>query len=220
MSYTLETLNKGRPTEPFGYFFGDVTSVMLGELPPIGLQKFSRYATDTIIQEYDLANKRQRLKMLRIISRTEERLQGAKVRSTKNPNYDLRLQHPKAAGSLNTGEGLIEAVEMPGDFAREITEAISRGDDSRIAELGLELFVNMHLAEGLEVGNYTTNPFRALRGQVDISGVYVVDAIEFTTFGGYVLAGGLGGWGNLGVTDFILDDVTRMGKAIRGFRAP
>ena len=217
MSYRIETLNKGQ-VERFGFLFGNVFQVGLGEIPPISLRQFCAYATDTLIGVLEQMSPSERKNIANKIYSTVYRIAEQKVR----PEDSFPEIPHSSPAQVNSSQVLprqnnmdIKIVETSGvsHLIDAIKDARRKGQETEEARISEELLLFVLSAEGdNKPHDYQENPFRLEDTHIAIGDMYKVDIREFTIFALSVMKGGISGWDAQGIPEFAHTSLKRLSE--------
>jgi len=218
MSYSIETLNRGRKDE-FGFWGPDTTRVRLGELPPMSFSQFCDYASNTLIVSLEGATQTERENIAKIVDQAVLQIKDLKVQPKKTAADFPRLHHAETeellAFSLSDVNLTVHKALLPTDFLEAIDDAQKAGDRDRLNDLTDELIIAINIANGQEAVDYGENPFKIMNSQISIGGKYEVDFEEFAYFVTYVLTGGLAGWGSRGIPQETHANLEKLVESVR-----
>ncbi len=192
MSLNLETLNRGF-VENFGYSYGGVQRVLLGELPAMPTPQFCELATQVLLEisgRLDEPSWRMIGESLQLAFLRDEQ-----TKVDRESIFDLPELLPvtKVSDQDLSGEGLgmtLQGVEMTEELAQRIHDA----DETERRRLMESLIANLILKNGWVAEAYQANPFSLTEDRVLIGTLYELSYLEFAGFVSQILAGGIFGW--------------------------
>jgi hypothetical protein len=194
MSDSLETLNRGT-VDNVGYIWGDVSRVVLGELPAMPLSQFCTFATDTLIEAYQQTDLKQQKQIRDIVIKLGKMaIEGLKVREEPSSVFDAPRFFAADHKIISRPNGEEIHQFNTGNLLKELSDARRSNNSQRVSRLYDELAMARSEAEGRSLYPYPENPFKVAESVVSIADTYQVDLIGFTRFAIYVLRGGTFGW--------------------------
>ena len=218
MSYSIETLNRGRNDE-FGFFGPDVNRVRLGDLPPMNFFQFCTCATISLIISLEGATQTEREKIAKIVDWAILRVKDAKVRPTKTVVNPSRLQQVggKALFACSSEDISLTAQEvfLPVDFYEEIKKAQAVGDEDRLCDLQDELLNAINVANGQEAKDFLVNPFKIRGSRICIGDMYEVNLVEFACFEADIMTGGFAGWESRGIPEEAKINLQKLAESVK-----
>lgn len=192
MSLQLETLNKGT-VEDFGYSYGGVHRVLLGELPPMPTSQYCELAGNALLQISTQVDEITWEKLGQKLRRAFYRDEQTKVDRESFLDLPEILPINGLPGEDVSAENLglqLQNVVLSAELAQRLSDA----DPVERAQIFDSIIANLILQNGWTAELYQGNPFVVADDRVIIGGVYELSFLEFGGFVGQVLAGGIFGW--------------------------
>lgn len=192
MSLRIETLNEGS-VEDFGFSYGGVHRVLLGELPAMPTPQFCELAGKVLLeisekldeQDWVLLGKRLQLAFVR-----DEQTKVNKESIFDVPE-DLPVQKVSREDVSDEILGaLLENISLPKDLA----DRLEKAGDAEKRIIFDSLIANLIIQNGWIANPYSNSPFEIREDHVSIGGVYELSLLEFGSFVAQILAGGFFGW--------------------------
>lgn len=192
MSLRLETLNKGT-VEDFGFSYGGVQRVLLGELPPMPTSQFCQLAGNALLEVVAKVDEDTWTRLgqkLRLAFYRDEQTKVDRESIFDLPEMLLVNGLPREDISVDDLGLQLQNVVLSDDLEKRLSDA----DQDERARIIDSIVANLIVQNGWTAELHQENPFVIAEDRVIIGEIYELSFLEFGGFVGQILAGGIFGW--------------------------